>query len=55
MLQQLVRVPVIGGHSESVNVELLNDFNLEEVKDEIALIQVLLLKMTSKIIFIQCP
>ena len=34
----VVRVPVIGGHSESVNVELLNDFNLEEVKDEIALI-----------------
>ena len=34
----VVRVPVIGGHSESVNVELLNDFNLEEVKEEIALI-----------------
>ena len=34
----VVRVPVIGGHSESVNVELLSDFNLEEVKEEIALI-----------------
>ena len=27
-----VRVPVIGGHSESVNVELGQDFDLEEVK-----------------------
>lgn len=28
----VVRVPVIGGHSESVNVEFNNDFILEEVK-----------------------
>src|SRR5690349_17694004 len=27
-----VRIPVIGGHSESVNVEFENDFDLEEVK-----------------------
>ncbi len=27
-----VRIPVIGGHSESVNVELENDFDLDEVK-----------------------
>lgn len=27
-----VRIPVIGGHSESVNVEFTNDFDLEEVK-----------------------
>jgi aspartate-semialdehyde dehydrogenase len=27
-----VRIPVMGGHSESVNVEFENDFNLEEVK-----------------------
>ena len=27
-----VRIPVIGGHSESVNVEFDNDFDLEEVK-----------------------
>lgn len=27
-----VRIPVIGGHSESVNVEFLNDFDLEEVR-----------------------
>lgn len=27
-----VRVPVMGGHSESVNVEFEKDFNLEEVK-----------------------
>lgn len=27
-----VRVPVIGGHSESVNVEFLNSFNIEDVK-----------------------
>ena len=27
-----VRIPVIGGHSESVNVEFENDYNLEEVK-----------------------
>ncbi|ANI88524.1 aspartate-semialdehyde dehydrogenase [Arachidicoccus ginsenosidimutans] len=28
-----VRIPVIGGHSESVNVEFANDFDLDEVKD----------------------
>ncbi len=27
-----VRIPVIGGHSESVNVEFYHDFNLDEVK-----------------------
>jgi aspartate-semialdehyde dehydrogenase len=27
-----VRIPVIGGHSESVNVEFENDFALEEVR-----------------------
>lgn len=28
-----VRIPVVGGHSESVNVEFENDFDLAEVKD----------------------
>jgi aspartate-semialdehyde dehydrogenase len=28
-----VRIPVMGGHSESVNVEFANDFDLNEVKD----------------------
>jgi len=28
-----VRVPVLGGHSESVNVEFTSDFELEEVKE----------------------
>jgi aspartate-semialdehyde dehydrogenase len=28
-----VRIPVMGGHSESVNVEFTNDFKLNEVKD----------------------
>jgi aspartate-semialdehyde dehydrogenase len=28
-----VRIPVKGGHSEAVNVEFANDFNLEEVRD----------------------
>jgi aspartate-semialdehyde dehydrogenase len=27
-----VRIPVMGGHSESVNIEFENDFDLEEVK-----------------------
>lgn len=27
-----VRIPVVGGHSESVNVEFANDFDVEEVK-----------------------
>ncbi len=27
----VVRVPVMGGHSEAVNIEFLNDFNLNEV------------------------
>lgn len=28
-----VRIPVMGGHSESVNVEFENDFTLDEIKD----------------------
>ena len=28
-----VRIPVVGGHSESVNVEFENEFDLAEVKD----------------------
>ena len=28
-----VRIPVIGGHSEAVNVEFEEDFNLQEVRD----------------------
>jgi aspartate-semialdehyde dehydrogenase len=28
-----VRVPVMGGHSESVNVEFAQDFDLEDVRD----------------------
>lgn len=28
-----VRIPVVGGHSESVNVEFSNDFDLDEVKE----------------------
>ena len=31
-----VRVPVMGGHSESVNIELQEDFELSEVKDLLA-------------------
>ena len=31
-----VRIPVMGGHSESVNVEFENDFDLEEVKQLLA-------------------
>ena len=31
----VVRIPVMGGHSEAVNVELHKDFNLETVKKEI--------------------
>lgn len=27
-----VRIPVIGGHSESVNIEFANDYNLDEVR-----------------------
>ena len=34
----VVRVPVIGGHSESVNVELNKDVNLVDIKQELALI-----------------
>jgi aspartate-semialdehyde dehydrogenase len=28
-----VRVPVVGGHSEAVNIEFQNEFDLEEVKN----------------------
>lgn len=31
-----VRIPVMGGHSESVNVEFENDFDLDEVKNILA-------------------
>lgn len=31
-----VRIPVMGGHSESVNIEFENDFELEEVKQLLA-------------------
>lgn len=31
-----VRIPVVGGHSESVNVEFENDFDLDEVKQLLA-------------------
>ena len=31
----VVRIPVIGGHSEAINVELHNDFDLDTVKKEI--------------------
>lgn len=31
-----VRVPVMGGHSESVNIEFENDFDIEEVKELLA-------------------
>lgn len=31
-----VRVPVIGGHSESVNIEFLNDFDVAEIKTLLA-------------------
>ncbi len=31
-----VRVPVVGGHSESVNIEFENDFNIPDVKELLA-------------------
>lgn len=31
-----VRIPVVGGHSESVNIEFANDFDLAEVKNILA-------------------
>jgi aspartate-semialdehyde dehydrogenase len=31
-----VRIPVMGGHSESVNIEFANDFELEEVRSVLA-------------------
>ncbi|MEH6304465.1 aspartate-semialdehyde dehydrogenase [Olivibacter sp. CPCC 100613] len=31
-----VRIPVIGGHSEAVNIEFENDFDLDEVRDLLA-------------------
>ncbi len=34
----VVRIPVIGGHSEAVNIELKNNFDLADVKKEIAAI-----------------
>ncbi|HWZ04482.1 MAG TPA: Asd/ArgC dimerization domain-containing protein, partial [Mucilaginibacter sp.] len=31
-----VRIPVMGGHSESVNIEFLNDFDVAEVRELLA-------------------
>lgn len=39
-----VRIPVVGGHSESVNVELLSDFDLEEVRELLSKSQGLVLQ-----------
>ena len=33
MTATCVRIPVVGGHSESVNIEFENDFDLEEVRE----------------------
>src|SRR5690606_32693432 len=32
----VVRVPVVGGHSESVNVELKNEFDLASIRKELS-------------------
>jgi aspartate-semialdehyde dehydrogenase len=32
----VVRIPVVGGHSEAVNIEFENDFNIDEVKNLIS-------------------
>lgn len=42
-----VRIPVMGGHSESVNIEFENDFDLAEVKD--------LLEKTEGVIVVDDP
>jgi aspartate-semialdehyde dehydrogenase len=39
-----VRVPVIGGHSESVNIEFENEFDLEEVRNLLAQSEGVILK-----------
>ena len=39
-----VRVPVVGGHSESVNIEFENDFDIDEVRSILAATQGLELK-----------
>src|SRR5690606_41798914 len=31
-----VRIPVMGGHSESVNIEFENDFDVQEVREILA-------------------
>ena len=36
-----VRIPVMGGHSESVNIEFENDFDLDEVRELLAKLLVL--------------
>jgi aspartate-semialdehyde dehydrogenase len=28
-----IRIPVVGGHSEAVNIEFANDFNVSEIRD----------------------
>ena len=40
-----VRIPTAGGHSESVNVEFENDFNVTEVRNYLAKRMVLLYKI----------
>ena len=39
-----VRVPVIGGHSESVNIEFENEFDLNEVRDLLSKTEGVILK-----------
>jgi aspartate-semialdehyde dehydrogenase len=49
-----VRIPVMGGHSESVNVEFADDFSIDEVKQLCAKRLVLLCRMIWLRRFIQC-
>lgn len=50
-----VRIPVKGGHSESVNIEFENDFNLEEVRSILAATQGVIVQDDVKMNFYPMP
>jgi len=49
-----VRVPTMGGHSEAVNVEFNQDFDLAEVRELLQMLLVSLFKMILPTLSTQC-
>jgi aspartate-semialdehyde dehydrogenase len=49
-----VRIPTIGGHSEAVNIEFENEYDLDEVRQILSESEGVILQDDPKNAFIQC-